>query len=247
MNEFNKFEGNKKSEPALEKNQYNFEAIANLEEPIYSLLKKNLKKSIDKGEYNVLIGDDASGRIPTLIFRKIMLNRLDKLRSNLKSEERDKLLQTYFVAGSANSDNEKEVTDFFRKISSGDKYKALLVTEFMGSGESMEKMTRGLEEAGIQCDAAVLGTENSEMGYRIKYPEMFSRHRFYMIDTSGASILIYNRPTLAGVKKMFPKNAHAEPVRKFEEFNNAQDDIIKAREDVDKIAKVVLKTVWGEK
>lgn len=163
--------GKLKIYPEKEQPQYNFEAIARLEEPIYSLIRGEFKKLIDKGEYSVLIGDDASGRIPTLIFRKIMLNRLDKLRPNLKPEERDKLLRTYFVAGSANSDNEKEIADFFRKVSLDDKHRALLVTEFMASGESMEKMTKSLEDAGIQCDVAVLGTDrsNTEKDYQERY------------------------------------------------------------------------------
>jgi len=36
------------------------------------LILEQARESIDKGEYNILIGDDASGRVPTLIFRRVL-------------------------------------------------------------------------------------------------------------------------------------------------------------------------------
>lgn len=234
----------------LEKERhYNFEAIKRLEAPMKNVVWQ-LKEAIDKGEYDTLIGDDASGRIPTLVLRKIMENRTDKLHPDLKSEERNKLLQTYFVAG--NTDNEKAITDFLRRATLNDKNKILLVTEYMSSGRSMKRLTEILEGAGVKFDVAVLGMtpDRSEKEYREKYPEMFSRHNFYMY-TSGGGLSVWGHSTLAGVQKGAQKrnfkNAHTEPVRKFIEDNDVQDNIIKAREDVNTLARVVLEKVWGDK
>ena len=41
--------------------------IAKLREPIKNILEQ-MRERIDRGEYTLIIGDDASGRIPTWIF-----------------------------------------------------------------------------------------------------------------------------------------------------------------------------------
>src|SRR3989344_7993797 len=43
-----------------------FEEVAELELPIKTIIEK-IKSRIENGEYGLIIGDDASGRIPTLI------------------------------------------------------------------------------------------------------------------------------------------------------------------------------------
>ncbi|MBI5420722.1 MAG: hypothetical protein HZA35_00180 [Parcubacteria group bacterium] len=48
-----------------------YKEIVELEEPIQRLLDQ-LRPHLEKNEYRLIIGDDASGRIPTLIMRKVM-------------------------------------------------------------------------------------------------------------------------------------------------------------------------------
>lgn len=45
--------------------------ISSLREPFQKIFLK-LQESIDSGEYNLIIGDDASGRIPALVVRNFI-------------------------------------------------------------------------------------------------------------------------------------------------------------------------------
>jgi len=65
--------------------------IAELREPIQNLLEQ-LRDKIDKGEYGVIIGDDASGRIPALI--------LDNVIKSVYQDKGYTKPKTIFFAGS---------------------------------------------------------------------------------------------------------------------------------------------------
>ena len=66
---------------------YHFEEMAEIEPAAIKLVRR-LKESIEKGKYDALISDDAGGRIPTLLIRKIMR----KIRPDMK-------VPTLFVKG----------------------------------------------------------------------------------------------------------------------------------------------------
>ena len=85
---------------------YHFkEVFRELESLIFPLIEK-LKENIDKGEYDMLIGDDASGRTPTLVLRGIINVRNRKLHPELKPSEAE--TKTRFVAG-GRVENDKEL------------------------------------------------------------------------------------------------------------------------------------------
>ncbi|MDO8600884.1 MAG: hypothetical protein Q7R73_04775 [bacterium] len=60
-----------KREKSEEENSIEHEEILELREPIEKILTA-LKDSIEKGEYQLVIGDDKSGRIPTFILHKVI-------------------------------------------------------------------------------------------------------------------------------------------------------------------------------
>ena len=67
----NKFESGKNIVPNKQLEQKIETQIEALKEPIRDLLKQ-LHEHIDSGAYKLLIGGDTSGRIPTLIFNKVI-------------------------------------------------------------------------------------------------------------------------------------------------------------------------------
>jgi hypothetical protein len=77
----------KSNEKEVVEKHYHFEEMAEIEPAAIELVKK-LKESIEEGKYDALISDDAGGRIPTLLLRKIMR----KIRP-------DKEVPTLFVKG----------------------------------------------------------------------------------------------------------------------------------------------------
>jgi hypothetical protein len=145
------------------KNYEDFEfedTFVELESLILPLVKK-LKESIDKGEYDMLIGDDASGRIPTLILRGVINDRNRKLNPDLKSSESE--IKTRFVAGGQLRSIE-QLKSAIEKLRPEVKKKALVVTEYIYSGKSMERFSSILKNLNIPFDIATLKSEFTSNG-----------------------------------------------------------------------------------
>lgn len=76
--------------------------IENLEYPIRDILEKMLP-NIERGEYDLIIGIDASGRIPTIIMEKFI--------KHVYSKNRISLPDIRFMAGKINEYNAKEMIE----------------------------------------------------------------------------------------------------------------------------------------
>lgn len=141
--------------------EYHSDKIFKELESLTFLLIEKLKENIDKGEYDMLIGDDASGRIPTLVLRGIINARNRELHPELKSSESE--IKTRFVAG-GHAKNDKELKIVFKKLKLEIKKKSLIVTEYIFSGESMERFSNVLKKLDIPFDIAAL---RSEIGHKL--------------------------------------------------------------------------------
>lgn len=195
------------------KKDYNFEAIRELEGPIENLVWQ-LKEAIISGKYDAIIGDDASGRIPTLVFRKIMEARIHKLHLNLTPEEQRDALKTYFVTGSAavkwNSDfpdrkgamnqSNADMLKYFKSIKPNIKNKALLITEYISTGGVITGLAEALKKAGIPFDVAtvVKREEYDEVDKNIS-----SKGGRLFIGSYGCLPDIFGQKLLSGVGKKF--------------------------------------------
>lgn len=245
---FGKIKGDSKNDPNLDidkalsfKMETGFEmddAFFELESLILPLTEK-LKENIDKGEYDMLLGDDASGRIPTLILRGIINERNRKLHPELRSSESE--IKTRFVAG-GQLKNKDVLKDVVKEIGSEVKKKVLVVTEYISSGRSMEKFSTALKELNIPFDIATLRSEfdagesnfdklsnklkdvgeflgvsepRSEFGNEnIKIPQdskFYYGEGTYNIDTPP---LVYKDYKMSGVKKGRPGDPYATPYKK---------------------------------
>ena len=150
---------------------YHFkEVFRELESLIFPLIEK-LKENIDKGEYDMLIGDDASGRIPTLVLRGIINVRNRKLHPELKPSEAE--TKTRFVAG-GRVENDKELKSALEKLKLEVKKKALVVTEYIHTGKSIKRFSNILKELGIPFDIATLKSEFESESDKDNFIERFS-------------------------------------------------------------------------
>ncbi len=231
-----------KTDSAPEK-EYNFNEIKELEKPIENLIKE-LKEAIDKGEYDALIGDDTSGRIPTLILKGIIGKRYESLNPGAGPKEKRESLKTFFVVGGGGSELNTGLVDFFKKIKPDIKKKALFVTEYMSYGSSIINIGRFLEEAGIPFDVASVVAKGSREEYLADWAREFkgpNDHRLFIDDMGGYHGVpkIWGRWNLAGVQKNRGE-VHAEP-------NITAGETAKAREDVKLMAGRILDSVWGKK
>lgn len=137
------FEYKPKIEMLEGEQKFHFEEIAEIEQALISLLEQ-LKEKIENAEYDTLISDDVGGRIPTLILKKI----IKKCNPNQE-------LETFFIASgktylpTAQEENYETLKEYLKKITHKTK-KALIITQFIFSGDTIIKLAKALEEVGIK-------------------------------------------------------------------------------------------------
>lgn len=264
------------------KNGYNFEEIKKLEEPIGNLVVQ-LEEGILGERYDAIIGDDASGRIPTLVIRKIIEDRIHKLHPDLTAEEQREALKTYFVTGAASVtyeqfkkvfpvgsilDNMKGPIDqsnadllkYFKSIKPKIKKRALLITEYIATGDSITGLAKTLKKVGIPFDVASVIVKSQAYDKANKNISL-SGGSLFMGGFGHALPDIYGQKHISGVVKKtseFEKGSqkldiHTKPFLKEISEKNETDfkyedpskDIAMAREDVSLMADRILEKVWG--
>jgi len=127
-------------------------------------LIKQLAPVFKNNEYHIVVGDDISGRIPTLVIGELMkaINRENKLASP----------QVLFLpAGHGtplrfrkiNDSVQSAFNDYFKELSLVGKIdssndKVLIVTESIMDGISIENLVKLWGEKGFSCDVATLSS-----------------------------------------------------------------------------------------
>lgn len=229
-------------EKSSAKVEYANEEIESIRKPFFSLVEK-LKEDIDAETYDTLIGDDASGRIPALALWNVMKERMRQAHPDMTSEEDREMLKTYFVAGGRISTNAEKLEEFFEKIKPTVKKRALFVTEYIASGESMRRIGEMLEEKGISFDIATLVFSVDEHEQRTEPVKIFmTRHKIFSGEYTDmmSAPKIYEKHNLAGVVKLSnQKSAHAYI------FFDRNDPILeKSRDDIKKLSIDISNEVW---
>jgi hypothetical protein len=142
--------------------------VRQLSVPVQRIMEK-LSPVLESGEIQLIIGDDASGRIPTAIFRKIF---------DMAYKERGFITpETRFIAGSAflqgedKEEKKKKITEYFKRVKSDVEKKfgrtlgkAIIVTDTVVTGVSLDPMIEVLHEMGVQTTIASIGVLTDEKG-----------------------------------------------------------------------------------
>lgn len=149
---------------------YTYEAFRYIEWAFLNLFEdQEFRERIESGYYDLLLSDEKSGRIPTLILRKLA----DRMN--------DKKLRTFFIASGqlshekgiryghdpdlieerlnfqAEEQYENEIAAHLEKISGrAPGQRALIVTEFIDTGDSLRHLVRAAHAAGIDADIVTL-------------------------------------------------------------------------------------------
>ncbi len=253
MKLFKSFPEEKKPEreSGEEAKKYNLEQFAEIEKSTISLVGQ-LKERIDRGEYDTLISDDASGRMHALVLRKIINERNRKLHPELPPEETD--IKTRFVAGGRHSGEiTKKLMDFFQKLKPEVKKKALLVTEYIETGGSIAWLARLLSDAGIEFDIAADSSRQSSKSYN-DFSALRDKKIFIGEEKTQRMTVppFYGKKDISGVEKSYLEpSAHPELIEKLRKRGTAagiiqREKIKQGREDVNTLANKVLKTIWGQ-
>lgn len=154
---------------------YSYDAFNHIEKAFLNLLdNEEFKGRIESGYYDLLLSDEKSGRIPTLILRKLA----DRIS--------DKKLRTFFIASGqlpheketryghqldivdekinmrTEKQYENDIAEHLKKIAGNtSEQKALIMTEFIDSGGSMRHLVKAAQAAGIEVDVATLAAREN--------------------------------------------------------------------------------------
>lgn len=196
---------------------------------VLARLVLELKDKLQK--YDTIISDDASGRIPSLLLRKIVNKEREK-------SGREKI-PIYFLAGGQTHGDEikmKQIDKFLknRKNSLG---KVLLITEYISTGRSIHSLSRILENNKIDFDIA---TVSLDPDYEIKINSISKiLNKLIYGEISPKGLDIYRAKAATGVKKHGILGQPHPRKKTSEEYDESQ--VRKARKDIDKLAEELSK------
>ena len=179
-------------------NEPMLEEIAELEEPIKKIIMK-IKERIEGGEYGLVIGDDASGRIPARIIggfiRKV---------SEQRGMEKPNII---FIPGKLSISEAESISileDHLEKYGATKDKKILIVTDTVKSGESLGALVQLIKKLGYGCEIATIGLEKPILGISDRLHNLRSTKiisgRFRNIDNGSHTPQIY-RSNSRGVSK----------------------------------------------
>lgn len=215
-------------EAEIQSPEFEIEEFEKARENFESLIKE-LTPAIRNHEYNVVVGDDASGRIPARVISGLM--------KEVYEEDEVHLPKIKFLAGGRHRRLTEEfgnkLDDYFYKLVSEKKIKPqdkiLLVTEHMDSGTSEAQIIRTVKKAGLDCDIAALACWRNPVFYRNSLPRSaFGGVKIYSGGNDLNDLYFWNKPFISGVEK-----------REGEIFSNRREGdrkgILAARRDVKKM------------
>ncbi len=123
--------------------QYNFPEIEALKTGVLAVTEK-VKENIDSDKYTLLLSDEVGGRIPTLIFRKMIKDRHpeSKVRTNFIASG-----QSYLPTREETHDY-KKLFDHLQQIAKPED-KILLITQYVHHGGTLRTLLEALHHAGM--------------------------------------------------------------------------------------------------
>lgn len=154
--------------------------------PALSEIVSELGPSIENGEYDTFIGEDASGRIPAIIIWQAA-----KEVSGWKDKEQPDLR---FIVGTQTGHISPEKLEGIRNVlKKTDKSgKKLIITEFVFSGNSMKTMIDTIKDAGFEADVAVVHSDfmskedlEKKWGCRVYLGKIDRQPKIYRSKISG--------------------------------------------------------------
>lgn len=219
-------------------------SIRELEAPLKMILAE-LHEQINGGAYSVIIGDDVSGRVPTLVLAGVIR----------KIYERDNRLapEVRFIAGSTWLSDEKKksekidaIADVVERAMESAKSKdlvdgrVLFVTELIAQGRTVLAFAKACEKVGLRFDIATAAYRNKKYTdqalVEIEDPNM---RIAYGNDREVPSIF-YDRAVSGLEKNPEDLHAHRIPTDQFD-----KEVFMSARRDVSILTKHLLQ-YWDE-
>jgi len=212
----------KKSEPDI-----HFEEVAELESPLKRIIEK-IRFRIETGEYGLIIGDDASGRIPALILGNF-IRRISELKGlhgpnivfipgKISVEPRGSFWKR--IIDSTYKKHNQEFEEYMSEHAASKEKKVLIVTDTIQSGFSLMTLVSLLRNSGYEYDIATIGIEQPMIGkldrnINLSGADIFSGEYYVKErDDHKHTPLIYDNNKLSGVSK-HPGESVSRPLKLF--------------------------------
>jgi len=218
MKFFEQAQRKEEKEAEIHPPEFKLEEFEQSREEFESLVKQ-LAPAIKNHEYNIIVGDDASGRIPTLVLGGLMKEIYKK----------DKVIppQILFFGGRHLIYEENLVSDFFQKLEKQTEIKisssrALVATEYMYTGTTIVSFVKTFKKLGLSCDVAALSAEGPERYYKDKSGYL---NKIYIGNALGGASPFYGSRIYAGAKQRPEDKIFSSPLRVYREL------VIAARKD----------------
>ncbi len=198
------------------------------------------KKSIESGKYNLLIADDASGRIPALIFRKII--------NEIYNENQLQSPKVLFIPGqrlSSDQNISKKISDHINKYLENvhlpqTETKSLVITNTISSGKTLEVLSDALTKSGIDCDIVATSLEvphTKTLKRKEELEDSIGRKIYTTMNYETSSAAMMNqKPYSHGVTKS-PGDMISTKI------TGVQDYINEARKMADKISEEIIRQI----
>jgi|GEM_PF-3142208 len=243
-------EGRKKLQERREKEKEMLPEIEEMREPIKNLLTQ-LRPHLEKREYSLLISDDASGRIPALVFLNV-INRIYRDRGFSP-------IRFFPIAPTMPKGNEDDpevgelidikianMKDVVHKVLASMKerpeyIKPLIVTQVVYQGKALHSLRNVLQQEGVveKPDVATIGITEQGKQQKEFLEKFFIDHLFVGSDAIGVNGVpsISDQDELSGVQQKFPHiHPFAKPITRDDSRITEIRNPRRAREDVRKLA-----------
>lgn len=185
-----------------ERPEFHDSRIEELQRPLESLVEE-LLPHIREGKYSLLIGDDTSGRIPTLILRKVINSVYGKIGI-------PDIPTVFFSPGLASTEDETKLREkAIREYILRPNTRALIATEYIRFGTAVAGIGDPLRRIGIACDIATIGAtfknksnmsmSHLDLNYQLKNLISNGTRIFIGDSSSGSCPRIYSAEELNGI------------------------------------------------
>jgi adenine/guanine phosphoribosyltransferase-like PRPP-binding protein len=197
--------------------------VKELREPTQRIMEK-LSPALESGEIQLIVGDDASGRIPTAIFRKIF---------DLAYKERGFTTpETRFIAGSRELQGEEKQTkkekiaEYLERVKKDVEKKfrqplknALIVTDIIHTGKSLDPLIEALNEMGVRITIVSIGIFSGQR----KLGEKEDRWHAQVFCGGFGTPSVYGELSNAGVSKK-TEDLFSKPIKGANGINDEKDE-----------------------
>lgn len=209
--------------------------VASLEKPMLKICNE-LKSGLERNKYGIIVGDDTSGRLPTLA-----LKGFSDFVSDQNHMER---LPTVFLQSGTKAKDEDVALQFKERVLSRKKdiqdKKALIVTDYIQSGRSVNRLMELFKSQDLPFDVVVLHLSDEFDQSKLVIPESSN---MIIGEVSPYSPSVWAKETLTGLSRIEIPTNEVRAIRGTPFYNKR---LRQAREDINLLVRKLSEQIYPD-